>query len=40
LGGLKSTLVVDEAIFLGVERRNEIIFFILCIEKSDLDEVP
>jgi hypothetical protein len=30
---------VDEAIFQGVERTYELIFFILSIEKSDLDEV-
>jgi hypothetical protein len=30
---------VDEAIFQGIERPNELIFSILGIEKSDLDEV-
>jgi hypothetical protein len=29
----------DEAMFRGVERTCEIIFFILTIELSDLDEV-
>jgi hypothetical protein len=30
---------VDEVMFKGVERRCEIIFCILGIEKSDLDDV-
>jgi hypothetical protein len=30
---------VDEAMFHGVESPNELIFCILSIEKSDLDEV-
>jgi hypothetical protein len=30
---------VDEAMFEGIERRCELIFCILVIEKSDLDEV-
>jgi hypothetical protein len=29
----------DEVMFLGVERPRELIFCILVIEKSDLDEV-
>jgi hypothetical protein len=31
---------VDEAIFHGVEKPCELIFYILGIQKSDLDEVP
>jgi hypothetical protein len=39
-GLLKNDLgEVDEAMFEGVERRYELIFCILSIEKSDLDEV-
>jgi hypothetical protein len=30
---------VDEAMFRGVERPYELIFYFLCIEKIDLDEV-
>jgi hypothetical protein len=29
----------DEAIFQGIERQREIIFYILGIEKRDFDEV-
>jgi hypothetical protein len=30
---------VDEAMFQGIKRQREIIFYILSIEKSDFDEV-
>jgi hypothetical protein len=30
----------NESIFQGVERQCELIFCILVIEKSDLDEIP
>jgi hypothetical protein len=30
---------VDDAMFRGIERQREIIFYILGIEKSDIDEV-
>jgi hypothetical protein len=33
------TLLVHEVMFEGVERPYELIFWILMIEKSDLDEV-
>jgi hypothetical protein len=33
------TCEIDEAMFQGVERSCELIFCILGIEKSDLDEV-
>jgi hypothetical protein len=39
-GRLKKRLgEVDEAMFHGVERPCELIFCILCMEQSELDEV-
>jgi hypothetical protein len=33
------TVEIDEVMFEDVERQNELIFCMLIIEKSDLDEV-
>jgi hypothetical protein len=36
---LRMNLLVDEAMFLGVERTCELILWLLVIEKSNLAEV-